>query len=78
VRTKDGAEVDFFLSEGDQLTHLIECKLSDSRPHRALTRFAQQFEGAQAVQLVRSLRQPEFLPPVRIERAATWLKSLTA
>jgi predicted AAA+ superfamily ATPase len=78
VRTKDGAELDFCLSEGDQLTHLIECKLSDSQPHRALTRFAQRFKEAQAVQLVRSLRQPEFLPPVHIERAATWLKSLSA
>jgi hypothetical protein len=35
IRTKDDAEVDFCLSEGDTLTHLIECKLSDAKPHRA-------------------------------------------
>lgn len=36
VRTKDGAEVDFALSEDRHLTHLIECKASDSTPHSAL------------------------------------------
>jgi len=34
--------VDFALSEGDTLTHLVECKLSDARPHRVRTRFAEQ------------------------------------
>ncbi|MDD2927137.1 ATP-binding protein, partial [Rhodoferax sp.] len=40
IRTKDEAEVDFCLSQGDTLTHLVECKLSDAKPHRALNRFA--------------------------------------
>jgi predicted AAA+ superfamily ATPase len=35
IRTKDDAEVDFCLSEGDTLTHLVECKLADAKPHRA-------------------------------------------
>ena len=43
IRTKDDAEVDFCLSDGDTLTHLIECKLSDGKPHRALARFAEQW-----------------------------------
>lgn len=78
VRTKDGAEFDFCISQDNTLTPLIECKVSDSRPHRALTRFAQQFPDAEAIQLVRDLRQPQFLRLVHIERAATWLKSLAA
>ncbi len=78
VRTKDGAEVDFCLSRGDDLTHLIECKMSDSEPHRALIRFAQQFSGVEAVQLVRDLRQAEFRRSVHIVRAAGWLARLEA
>ncbi len=34
--------VDFALSEGDTLTHLVECKLSDARPQSVRTRFAEQ------------------------------------
>jgi len=78
VRTKDGAEVDFCLSEGQALTRLIECKLADARSHRALLRFAAQFPEAEAVQLVRDLRQPEVRGGVAIERAADWLARLVA
>jgi predicted AAA+ superfamily ATPase len=78
VRTKDGAEVDFCLSEQQALTHLIECKLSDNQPHRALVRFAAQFPQAQAIQLVPDLRQPEAWRGVRVERAAEWLLQLQA
>lgn len=73
IRTKDGAEVDFALSEDNQLTHLIECKLADDVPHRALANFAQRFSGVQAIQLVRDLRQEEYRAPIRITRAADWL-----
>ena len=40
VRTKDGAEIDFALSRGKVLTHLIECKWADNTPHKAFARFA--------------------------------------
>jgi len=78
VRTKDGAEVDFALSNGQQLSHLIECKLSDTKPHTALTRFAAQFPQTKAVQLVFNLRQEEFRNGIAITDAAKWLNSLTA
>ena len=78
VRTKDGAEVDFALSNGQQLSHLIECKLSDTKPHAALTRFAAQFSQAKAVQLVFNLRQEEFRNGIAITDAAKWLNSLAA
>lgn len=78
IRTKDGAEVDFALSEDNRLTHLIECKLADNAPHRALAGFAQKFPEAQAVQLVRDLRQEEYRTPVRITHAADWLAELEA
>ena len=82
VRTKDGAEVDFCLSHkapaGDTLTHLVECKLADAKPHRALARFAAQWPQAQAVQVVRELRTEQDHGGVQIRSAATWLQLLAA
>jgi uncharacterized protein len=82
VRTKDGAEVDFCLSHkaptGDTLTHLIECKLSDTKPHRALQRFAEQWTGAQAVQVVRNLRTEQDFGRIQLRDAALWLRGLDA
>ncbi len=78
IRTKDGAEVDFALSDGDTLTDLIECKVADSRPHRALVNFAVRFPEARPVQLVRDLRQEEFRNGVAISEAGVWLSKLAA
>jgi hypothetical protein len=57
---------------------LIECEWADERPHRALARFAAAMAQAQAVQLVRELRQEEDRGAVRIRRAAVWLATLAA
>jgi predicted AAA+ superfamily ATPase len=78
IRTKDGVEVDFALSEEGRLTHLIECKLGDNKPHRGLLRFAGQFPDAEAVQIVYGLRQEEFRNGIRISDAANWLVGLSA
>ncbi len=78
LRTKDGAEVDFAVAEDRQLTHLIECKLADSAVHRPLAAFAGRFPGAEAVQLVRDLRQEERRGPLQIIDAARWLAGLDA
>lgn len=80
LRTKDGAEVDFCLSHksniGDTLTHLIETKLTDAKPHCALTRFAGEWPHAKAVQLVRHLRQAKDHGNVTVRTAAEWLQAL--
>jgi len=78
IRTKDGAEVDFAFSEAGDLKQLIECKLGDNKPHRALARFAEQFPGADSVQLVYNLRQEEFRNGITITDAANWLARLAA
>ncbi|MCX7063145.1 MAG: ATP-binding protein [Proteobacteria bacterium] len=78
IRTKDGSEIDFVVSENKQLTHLIECKLTDSALHRPLAGFAGKFPAAEAVQLVRSLRQEESRASVRTADAAGWLAALDA
>ena len=78
IRTKDGAEVDFALSEKGKLAQMIECKLGDNKPHRGLLRFAEQFADAEAVQIVYALRQEEFRSGIRITDAANWLMGLSA
>ena len=76
IRTKDEAEVDFCLSQGDTLTHLVECKLSDAKPHRALNRFAEQWPQAQAVQLLRECQAEADLGRLQLRDAAPWLAAL--
>ena len=76
IRTKDEAEVDFCLSEGDTLTHLVECKLSDAKPHRTLTRFASEWPQAQAVQLLRECKAEADIGRLQIRDAAPWLAAL--
>jgi len=78
IRTKDGAEVDFALSEEGRLTHLIECKMGDTKPHRGLRRFGEQFVGAETVQVVYGVRQDEFRSGIRITDVANWLAELAA
>ena len=86
IRTKDGAEVDFALSDvlngaGDAnpvLTHLIECKLSDAKPHAALKRFSQEQPQAEALQVVRDLRHEQDFNGLQIRDAASWLVQLSA
>jgi predicted AAA+ superfamily ATPase len=78
IRTKDDAEVDFAISEDQALTHLIECKLSDSSLSSALLRFSNQFSNAKAVQLVKNIRQEEQRGSIQIAKAAPWLSQLSA
>ena len=78
IRTKDGAEVDFALSDKNQLTHLVECKLSDDKPHRAMQRFALEKAPVQAVQLVRHGRHSYTLGAVQITVAHEFLNGLLA
>jgi len=78
LRTKEGAEIDFVLCEGGEPVQLIECKHADRQPASALIKFAGQFPQAEAIQLVRELRQEEFRRPVSIIRGADWLAQLSA
>lgn len=78
VRTKDGAELDFALSEKGRLTQLVECKLSDEKPHRALQRFALEKAPVKAVQVVRNARHSYTLGEIRLARADEFLSGLAA
>ena len=78
LRTKDGAEVDFALSLKGRLTDLVECKLGDERPHRALRRFAAEFPQARATQVVRNARHPFQTDGVAVSPGADFLMGLDA
>jgi predicted AAA+ superfamily ATPase len=78
IRTKDGSEVDFAISEKNQLTTLVECKLSDEKPHRALQRFAKEKAPVQAVQVVRHARHSYRLGEIHIRVAHEFLNELLA
>ncbi len=78
IRTKDGAEVDFAVSEGKQLIDLVECKLGDDKPHRALMRFASEWPDARASKVLRDLDTPMDIGPIQIRAAAGWLMGLSA
>ena len=78
LRNKDGAEIDFALSNGKQLTHLIECKWSDTVPHKAFNKFRSHWPDAKAIQLVRHIRSPELRDGIQITDAADWLNTLAA
>lgn len=81
LRTKDGAEVDFALSDSSApeptLTHLVECKLSATKLHPALVRFSERWPQATAVQIVRDLDTAEDLNHVQLRSAAEWLGQLS-
>jgi uncharacterized protein len=80
IRTKDGAEVDFALSDDSQseptLTHLIECKIADTAIHKALVRFSAEHPQASSAQIVRDLAQPQERGSVKVLPAAVWLHAL--
>ena len=78
IRTKDGAEVDFALSDKNQLTQLVECKLSDEKPQRALLRFALEKAPVKAVQVVRHARHSYSAGDIQIMQAHEFLNALLA
>ncbi len=78
IRTKDGAEIDFALSDGEQLTDLIECKWADTAVTRALARFAHEHTDAHAAQLVYTLDHDQRHGNIDVIPAGPWLAKLAA
>jgi uncharacterized protein len=76
IRTKDDAEIDFAMRLDDNLTHLIECKLNDVKPHRALVRFASEAPQAKAIQLVQDAKHEMSLGSITVCPAPQWLFKL--
>ena len=78
IRTKDGAEIDFAISDNGRLTELIECKWADTAVSRALVRFAVEHADVRATQLVCTLDHEQRRGNVDVVPAAPWLAKLAA
>lgn len=78
IRTKEGKEIDFVLTEKDELRQLIEIKMSDDSPSKMLLFIHERFPQAEPIQLVANLRQPKKSGALQIVNAAQWLSSLAA
>ncbi len=77
IRTKDGAEVDFCLVTDNRPELLIEVKLSDYNPHRALVNYNRRY-GIPGAQVVLRLKRERAEKGIEIRRAADFLGSLSA
>jgi uncharacterized protein len=78
IKTKDGKEVDFTLSQKGRATHLIEVKLSDVAPSSSLTLLAKKLPEAKAIQLVQNLRREKQIGNISMVSAGKWIGELSA
>lgn len=78
LRTKDGHEIDFFVSIEGRPPLLIEAKWSDAEPTRAFAYFERFMKGARRLQLVRKLAGSDRTHPngAEVRSAANWLTTL--
>ena len=77
LRTKDGAEMDFLVTEEGADPLMIEAKHADDAPSRAFAHFASFFKAVRKVQLVRALGREKTYPDgVEVRKAAPWLAKL--
>jgi predicted AAA+ superfamily ATPase len=77
LRTKDGRELDFAVTENAVPIHLLEAKYSDSNPSAAFRHFAGLFPAAQMTQLVRKIDKEKTYPDgVEVRGAVEWLAAL--
>ena len=75
VRTKEGIETDFALTCQEQIERIIEVKLSDGVPSRALLYFHEKY-GYSAIQLVKFLRHEHEKNGIKILNAQKFLSEL--
>lgn len=78
VRTRDGREVDFAITQQNKLSQLIEVKLSEDQPAPALRFFLNRVPGVSACQLVHNLRREQHHDGVDVLNASKWLSELSA
>lgn len=78
LQTKDGREIDFFISR-DSLPHMmLEVKWADSNLSRNFSIFDRYFPGIDKIQLVRNLvREKTYPDGTEIRRAHTWLSAFS-
>ncbi|MBI2603835.1 MAG: ATP-binding protein [Deltaproteobacteria bacterium] len=75
LRTKDGMEVDFALTRQEKIESIIEVKLSDSTPSRALIHFHEKYQYP-AIQLVKLVRHEHEKNGIKILDVTRFLSGL--
>lgn len=68
----------FALGHKGQLSHLVQCQLSDPKPHHALLHFAHEQPQAKAVRVVRHLPHNPALGEIQVVRADDFWNGLAA
>ncbi len=75
LRTKDGQEVDFVISENNQIKEMIEVKLSDNKLSKNLKYFSDKYSLV-GKQVVKNLKQERSISKLDIVKAENYLKNL--
>ena len=75
LRTKDGLEVDFAVTQNHKIENIIEVKFSDSHISKTLYNFSEKYKFP-AIQLVKSLRQEYQLDGIKVLQAEKYLSQL--
>jgi len=78
IKTKDGKEIDFAISEKGVLRHCIEAKLSETSLSPHLRYFKNKFPDTPMAQLTHNLRQEKEVNEISIVPAGEWLARLAA
>jgi predicted AAA+ superfamily ATPase len=78
LRTKDGREIDFFVTEEGQGRIMIEVKWADSGKSRNFSFFDQYFSETGKIQLVKELKKEKTYPDgTEIRRVDSWLSTVS-
>ena len=78
LRTKDGREIDFFVTEEGIGKLMIEVKLADSKMSKNFSMFNRYFPGIRKIQLVKELeREKKYPNGAEIRKAHSWLRDLS-
>jgi hypothetical protein len=76
IRNKEGKEIDFALTDRDDVHQLIEVKLSDKTISHALRYFSEDL-NVPGIQLVKDLRQEKQEGNIHVVNAGQWLEDLS-
>lgn len=75
LRTKDGREVDFCLTNNGQIVEIIEAKISDGNISNNLTYFCEKY-NLKGVQIVKELKRERTIGKIDILKADSYLKKM--
>ncbi len=74
LKTKDGREIDFFITRNERPFMMVEVKWADSNPSRNFSVFGNSFPGIKKVQIVKELDREKTYPEgTEIRIAHNWL-----